>query len=51
MRHDHVTKRTTLAGLVAVPVVIGGLYLLMVTGFLSLAVVLLAIAAVPRRVS
>ena len=39
-------KRATLAGLVAVPVVIGGLYLLMITGFLTLAVVLLAIAVV-----
>jgi len=39
-------KRTTIAGLVAVPVAIGGLYLLMVTGFLTLAAILLAVAVV-----
>ncbi len=39
-------KRTTIIGLVAVPVVIGGLYLLMVSGFLTLAAVLLVLAVV-----
>ncbi len=39
-------KRTTIIGLVAVPVVIGGLYLLMLKGFLTLAAVLLAVAVV-----
>ncbi|MGH3348468.1 MAG: LCP family protein [Nocardioides sp.] len=37
-------KRTTIIGLVAVPVVIGGLFLLMLNGFLTLAVILLAVA-------
>ena len=37
-------KRTTIIGLVAVPVVIGGLYLLMLNGFLTLAAILLLVA-------
>ncbi len=43
---DEPVKRTTIIGLVAVPVVIGGLYLLMLNGFLTLAAVLLAVAVV-----
>lgn len=37
-------KRTTVIALVAVPVVIGGLYLLMLNGFLLLTAILLAVA-------
>ena len=43
MRHDGAVKRTTIGGLVAVPVVIGGLYLLLVNGFFVLTAVLLVV--------
>lgn len=39
-------KRTTTTGLVAVPFIIGGLYLLMLNGFLTLAAILLALAVI-----
>ena len=42
--HNHRVKRTTIVGLLAVPVVIGGLYWLMLSGHLALAVWLLALA-------
>lgn len=44
-------KRTTIIGLVAVPVVIGGLYLLMLNGFLTLAAILLAVAVLGMLVT
>jgi LCP family protein required for cell wall assembly len=44
-------KRTTIIGLVAVPVVIGGLYLLMLNGFLTLAAILLALAVLGMLVT
>jgi LCP family protein required for cell wall assembly len=50
VRHDPGVKRTTIAGLVAVPVAIGGLYLLMVTGFLTLAAILLVVAVLAMLV-
>lgn len=44
--HDPRVTRTTLLRLLAVPVVIGGLYLLMITGFMTVAAVLLVLAVV-----